>query len=56
MLPAILEKLAFGIPSVVLFFSGRLAAFVLVFGVIDLVLAVLFVISYLKTPTVVEYP
>ena len=39
---AVLEKLAFGIPAVVLFVQGRLAPTVLVFGIIDLVLCTAF--------------
>ena len=42
---AVLEKLAFGVPAVVLFAQGRLAATVLAFGIIDLVLASAFLIS-----------
>ena len=50
MLVAILEKLAFGVPCIVLFAQRRLLATVLVAGVIDLALAVLFWISYRRTP------
>ena len=46
MIPAILEKLAFGIPAIVLYTQGRLPALITVFGVIDLVLATLFWLSY----------
>ena len=46
MIPAILEKLAFGIPVVVLYLQKRLPAMLLTFGIIDLVLAVLFWMSY----------
>ena len=46
MIPAILEKLAFGIPALVLYGQGRLPAMVTLFGAIDLVLAVLFWMSY----------
>ena len=46
MIPAILEKLAFGIPAIVLYTQGRLPALITVFGVIDLVLASLFWLSY----------
>ncbi|HZI17854.1 MAG TPA: hypothetical protein VEY09_04595 [Pyrinomonadaceae bacterium] len=50
MVPAVLEKLAWGVPVVVLFAQGRLAAPVLLTGLIDLTLCALFVASYFKTP------
>jgi hypothetical protein len=50
MVPAILEKLAFGVAAIVLFAQGRLAAPVLGAGVIDLILATLFAISLRATP------
>ncbi|MGZ8781704.1 MAG: hypothetical protein ACXW31_17440 [Thermoanaerobaculia bacterium] len=50
MIVAILEKLAFGVAAVVLFSQGRLAAPILGAGVIDLVLAVLFAVSWRLTP------
>lgn len=50
MLPAVLEKLAFGAPALVLYLQGRLAAQVLGAGLIDLVLAVLFLTAYRLTP------
>lgn len=46
MLPAILEKLSFGVAAYVLFAQGRVAAAVLGFASIDLVLATLFFLSY----------
>jgi hypothetical protein len=49
MLPSILEKLAFGIPALILFAQGRLAADMLAAGIIDLVLAVLFFVSWRST-------
>lgn len=50
MLPAVLEKLAFGIPAVVLYLQGRLSPpFLVIFGFIDLILALLFTISYRST-------
>lgn len=49
MIPAILEKLAFGLAAPVLYLQGRLAAFVLIFGAIDLILATLFFISFRLT-------
>lgn len=49
MIAGILEKLAFGIAAVVLYLQGRLAPLVLVPGCIDLVLAVLFALSFVRT-------
>ena len=49
MLPAILEKLAFGIPCIVLYSQGRLALAVLIPGLVDLVLAALFFASCRST-------
>ena len=49
MLPAIAEKLAFGIAAPLLFLLGRAAAPVAFFGAIDLVLAALFFASYRAT-------
>jgi hypothetical protein len=50
---AVVEKLAFGIAAVVLFALGRIPAAVLAFGVIDLVLAALFVAAWRATPAAV---
>ena len=50
MLPAVVEKLTFGIAAIVLFLQARVAAPVLAFACVDLVLATLFTISYLRTP------
>lgn len=47
---AVLEKLVFGVPAIVLYTGGRLAAPVLAFGVIDLMLGVLFAIAWWRTP------
>jgi len=49
MVPAVLEKLAFGIPAIVLYLQGRLAGSTLAFGLIDLLLGALFAFSYLHT-------
>lgn len=46
---AVLEKLAFGIPVLVLFAGRRITPSVLGFGMIDLLWALLFAISYLVT-------
>lgn len=50
MLAAVLEKLAFGTAAVVLYIQGRLAALVLGAGLIDLVLALLFLAAFRFTP------
>lgn len=50
MLPAILEKLAFGFAVWVLFLQGRLAPLTLGPASVDLLLAVLFAAAYLRTP------
>jgi hypothetical protein len=49
MLPAIVEKLAFGIAAPVLYAQGRVVAAVLGFGIFDLVLATLFFIAMVRT-------
>lgn len=49
MLPAILEKLAFGVACIVLYVQGRLASITLGAGALDLILAVLFAVSYRAT-------
>lgn len=50
MLPAILEKLAFGLAVWVLFFQGRLQPLMLGPASVDLVLAVLFAAAFARTP------
>lgn len=50
MLPSILEKASFGIAAIVLYLLGRLPAFTLGFGLVDLLLGLLFVVAYAKTP------
>jgi len=49
MIPAILEKAGFVIAIIVLFLQHRVAAVVLGFATIDLLLGVLFVLAFLKT-------
>jgi hypothetical protein len=49
MLPAILEKLSFGIAAIVLYVNGRVAPSVAAVASIDLVLAVLFTLAYRAT-------
>lgn len=49
MLPTLLEKWPYGIAASILFAHERVSGVVLVFGLIDLVLGLLFLIAYLKT-------
>ena len=49
MLPAILEKLAFGVAVIVLHLAGRAPALLVVFGSIDLLFAGLFWAAWRKT-------
>ena len=51
MIPAVLEKIGFPIAAVILYLQGRMAPIVLAPASLDLVLCVLFVIAYVKTPT-----
>jgi hypothetical protein len=46
MIPAVLEKLSFGFAAVVLFLQGRIANAILMAGIMDLVLALLFFYAY----------
>jgi hypothetical protein len=50
MIPSILEKLAFSLPCILLFIQGRLSPAILAVGSVDLILAVLFLISFRVTP------
>ncbi len=50
MIPSILEKVSFGAAVVVLVFQGQMHPSDLVFAGTDLLLGLLFVIAYLKTP------
>jgi len=50
MLVAVLEKLSFGIPAMVLYAQSRLAWPVLGFALLDMVLGVLFTFVYLRLP------
>jgi hypothetical protein len=50
MLAAIVEKLVFAIPAIILYAQLRLAGTTLIFVAIDLVLAVLFTIAFRRTP------
>ena len=49
MIPAVLEKLAFGVPAIILFAQGQLPGSVLFFGLLDLTLGALFVASWRAT-------
>ena len=49
MLAAILEKASFGLPAIALYATGRLSGQMLVAGLIDLALGVLFGIAYKRT-------
>jgi hypothetical protein len=49
MLPAILEKATYSIATIVLYLQRRAGSFVLFFGLIDLVLGLLFILAFWKT-------
>jgi hypothetical protein len=50
MVPSVFEKFSYGIAAVILVVQGRMRSSDLLFGGIDLLLGVLFVIAYLRTP------
>ena len=50
MLPAVAEKLAFGVPAFLLFASGKVPAPVLLFGAIDLLLGLGFFLAWRAIP------
>ena len=50
MLISVLEKLAYGVPAIVLFAQQRVKAMTLTFGCLDLLLGALFVLAFLSTP------
>lgn len=52
MLPAVLEKAGFGLPAIALWLGGRLGGSMLVAGLIDLTLGLLFTVAYLRTPRI----
>jgi hypothetical protein len=54
MLPAILEKLSFGVAALVLYAQGRVAPLVVGAGLIDLLLAGLFVLAFRASRSVEE--
>ena len=49
MLVAVLEKLAFGVPVIILYAQGSLPGSVLFFGLVDLTLGALFIASWRAT-------
>ena len=49
MLPAILEKVTFGVAAVLLYVNGRVAGSLVAGGMVDLVLAVLFALAFFAT-------
>lgn len=51
MLPAVAEKLAFGVPAVVLCLQGRADGALAMAGAVDLLLAALFVLAFAATRT-----
>ena len=50
MLVAVLEKLGWGIPALVLYMQQRVKGSAVAFGSIDLILGALFVLAFLRTP------
>lgn len=50
MLVSVLEKLAWGVPALVLYMQQRVKGSTLAFGCIDLLLGALFVLAFLRTP------
>ena len=53
---AVVEKLAFGVPAIVLYATGRLSGQMLGAGLLDLTLGVLFVIAFIRTGTAAASP
>lgn len=50
MIPSVFEKFSYGVAVVILVAQGRMRSSDILFGGIDLLLGLLFVIAYLKTP------
>ena len=50
MIPAVLEKLAFGVPASIMYAQGNLPGSVLAFGLVDLTLGALFLAAWRTTP------
>ncbi len=55
MIPSVFEKFSYGIAVLILVAQGRMRSSDLLFGGVDLLLGILFVIAYLKTPKRHEY-
>jgi hypothetical protein len=53
MIVAVLEKLAYAIPVIVLYLQHRVASNQLVWVATDSILCLLFIVSYLKTPATI---
>jgi hypothetical protein len=49
MIPSIFEKLSYGLAVVILVLQGRMHRSDVVFGLVDLLLGAMFVLSYMKT-------
>jgi hypothetical protein len=49
MLPSILEKLVYGIPTTALFLAGELQPSLVVGAIVDLILAALFLVAWFRT-------
>jgi hydrogenase-4 membrane subunit HyfE len=49
MIAAVLEKVSFGVPVMVLYLQGRVPPLLLGFALFDLFLGMLFVVSYRRT-------
>ena len=49
MIPAFLEKAAFGVAVVILFLQGRISPVILGAGILDLIFGALFILAYAKT-------
>jgi hypothetical protein len=56
MLPSVVEKLTFAGAAVVLFIIGRVTGFVLVFGLVDMSLGVLFLIAWWRLSAISSMP
>ena len=52
MLAAIFEKASFGLPAIALYLTGRLHLEMLLAGLLDMSLGVLFIMAYARTATV----
>ncbi len=49
MIPSVLEKMAFGIPAILLYTQGRLTVFDLALGCVDLLFGALFLFAFRST-------